>query len=398
MAGPSRSHALARSPWVERMCGWLESAWRSGVCTRPSLDPEALWAKAHLAASPAGETAGRDVEDVADFRQRLDRLCAALESEAALNSLGRTMAHGQLVRVIRQRLRLGMLWSKRPELIETRLAPPILVVGQMRAGTTRVHRLLAADPAHAATRFCDSWYPLPETPDLRPVWAIGTLAFARLLDPWLDTMHPFGTRRADEELGWLAEALSPCAYEAQWRVPSFVAWSEARNPLPVYREFARILASDAAHRGNVHKPRVLKVPQFAEDLPALLSLFPDARVVVARRGPEQVSASAVSLVANQMAIQTDHADLAWIEAECARKVALRERRMNAAVAHWPGPAAGVEYNALNRDWLSAIAGVYRELDLELSPGALAAMRQEQGRASRSRHGSHSQAYGAFART
>ncbi|OYW45384.1 MAG: hypothetical protein B7Z08_06630 [Sphingomonadales bacterium 32-68-7] len=398
MAAPARSHALARSPWVERLCHWLESAWRAGICSRPSLDPEALWARACLTVSPAGETGGRDVEDVADFRQRLERLCGALEGEAALNPLGRTMAHGQLVRVIRQRLRLGALWRKRPDLLETRLAPPILVVGQMRAGTTRVHRLLAADPAHAATRFCDSWYPLPETPDFRPVWAIGTLAFARLLDPWLDTIHPFGTARADEELGWLAEALSPCAYEAQWRVPSFVAWSEARDPLPVYREFARLLATDAAHRGNSHKPRVLKVPQFAEDLPALLTLFPQARVVVARRGPEQVSASAVSLVANQMAIQSDQADLAWIKAECARKVALRERRMNAAVANWPGAAAGVEYNALDRDWLSAIAGIYRELELDLTPAALAAMRVEQGRASRSRHTAHSQAYGGFART
>ena len=33
-----------------------------------------------------------------------------------------------------------------------------------------------------------------------------------------------------QEIGWLSAALSPCAYEAQWRIPSFVGWSEARDP------------------------------------------------------------------------------------------------------------------------------------------------------------------------
>jgi len=386
---------------VDRLNGWLEQAWRRGLCSRPPLDPEALWAKACRTAPSDGEHGGRTAEDAADFRLRLDRLCAALESEAALNPLGRTIAHGQLVRVIRQRLHLGALWQARPELTATPLAPPILVVGQMRGGTTRVHRLLAADPAHAATRFCASWHPLPPrsalAPDLRPLWSAMMLGFARRLDPWLDTIHPFGTTRPDEELGWLAAALSPCAYEAQWRVPSFTRWSEERDPAPIYREFARILATDAAHRRNAGRPRVLKVPQFAEDLPALLARFPQARVVVARRDPEDVVRSAASLVANQMAMQSDQADLAWIEAECRRKVALREERLGAALAGVKGPLAEVEFTALDGDWQSVIAAIYRQLGLVLRPEALAAMGTEQGRAAQSPHTAHARVYRRFAR-
>jgi len=401
MSRPPRPHPLARTALVDRLNGSLETAWRRGFCSRPPLDPEALWAKACRAAPAAGETGGRSAEDAADFRLRLDRLCAALESEAALNPLGRTMAHGQLVRVIRQRLRLGALWQARPELAATPLAPPILVVGQMRGGTTRVHRLLAADPAHAATRFCDSWHPLPPrsavAPDLRPFWSALMLTFARRLDPWLDTLHPFGTTRPDEELGWLAAALSPCAYEAQWRIPSFTSWSEERDPAPVYREFARILATDASHRGNSDRPRVLKVPQFAEDLPALLAQFPQARVVVARRDSQDVVKSAASLVANQMAMQSDAADLAWIEDECRRKVELREERLDRALGAIEGPLAEVEFAALDADWESAVAGIYRQLDLPLIPAALAAMRAEQGRAAHSPHKAHARAYRRFAR-
>lgn len=382
---------------MERINGWLEGAWRKGWCSRPSLDPAELWAKALLSAPATGELGGRSAEDAADFRLRLEQLCASLQAEARLNPLGLTMAHGQLVRVIRHRLLFGALWQARPEFLKTPLAAPIIVVGQMRSGTTRLHRLLAADPAHAATRFCDSWHPLPRRPDTRPMWSGMSLMVARALDPWLDAIHPFGVTRPDEELGWLAHALDHCAYEAQWRVPAFTAFSEARDPAPVYREFARLLATDAAWHGNAARPRVMKVPQFAEDLPALLAQFPTARVVRARRDARDTLASAMSLVANQMTIQSDTVDLAWIESECRRKLALREARMDAALADFTGPLAQLDFAALDGDWAGEMARVYAEIGLDFSAEAVAAMQAEIGRARRSAHHAHRANYREFAR-
>jgi len=385
-----------RSPRVDRASGWLDAAWRKGWCSRPSLDPAVLWAKALLTAPAEGEFARRSAEDAADFRLRLERLTGALASEARLNSLGLTMAHGQLVRVIRHRLQLGALWQAQPDVPCTPLAAPIIVVGQMRSGTTRLHRLLAADPAHTATRFCDSWHPVPRSPDTRPMWSGMSLVVARAFDPWLDAIHPFGVTRPDEELGWLAGALDHCAYEAQWHVPSFTAFSEARDPAPVYAEFARVLATDAAWHRNAALPRVLKVPQFAEDLPALLAQFPDARVVRTHRDPADTLASSVSLVANQMTMQSDAVDLAWIEDECRRKLALREARMDAALADFSGPLAEVDFAALDADWAGEIARVYAVLGLNFSAAAAAAMRAEMGRANRSSHHVHGASYRKFA--
>ncbi|KLE33698.1 hypothetical protein AAW01_05035 [Aurantiacibacter gangjinensis] len=377
------------------MIGWLETAWRKGLSARPSLDPDVLWEKA-LADAPAhGETACRSAEDVADFRLRLEKLCDALASEAQLNPLGETMAHGQLVRVIRQRLNLGVLWRKAPALLDTPLAPPIIVAGQMRSGTTRIHRLLAADPSLSATRFCDSWHPVPRSPDTRPAWSALSLAFAKALDPWLDTIHPFGATRADEELGWLAAALDHAAYEAQWRIPGFTAFSEARDPAPVYHEFARMLRTDASWHDNAHRPRVLKVPQFAEDLPALLAQFPDARVVMTRRCENDLIRSSASLVANQMAIQSDHADYEWIEAEVARKIALRQERMDAALAAFDGPVADVDFDALGENWETEITRIYATLSLPMSDETLPAMREEQRKASNGAHRHHGKQIQAF---
>jgi hypothetical protein len=396
LAPPPRPHLLARSRFAELADRAMAASWR-GPNRRPPLEPEFLWRKGSAGFWPGDETFGREADDVADFRERLAIMCEALNGEARLNALGHASAYGQLKAAIRTRHKLGRLWRERPALLDTELAPPIIVVGQMRSGTTRVHRLLAADPAHSATRMCNTVEPVPRRPDTRALRCALGLALARQVNPWLDTLHPFGATRPDEEIGWLSWSLNPCAFEAQWRIPSFVVFSEARDPAPVYRELARILRSDAALMRDGARPRVLKCPQYAEDLPALLAQFPDARVVATRRDTDEVLASTISVVASQMAWQSDHAALEWIEAEWRRKLALREARTEAALAGFRGPLAEVEFSDFNRDWRGAMTQAYAALGLDLTPAALAAMEKEQAVAKNSVHRLHEGIYRQAAR-
>jgi hypothetical protein len=398
---PLRSHPLARSKRAAQANAFLGKAWDKGWLPTPALDPAELWAiaaKPHGAKAEQAERGGRCDEDVADFRERLERLCKSINQEADLNPLGRAMAHGQVMRAIRNRLALGVLWHDEPGLLETRLAPPIIVIGHMRSGTTRIHKLLAADPAHSHTRYCDAFHPVPTRPSWRRVKGSLDLAMMRWFNPWLDAIHPMASGEVEEELGWLAAALNHAIYESQWRIPGFNAFSEARDAGPVYREFARILKTDAATRGCERQPRVLKVPQFSEDLACLLKQFPKARLVIARREYKEVHKSAVSLVANQMAIQSDSCDLNLIEAEWHRKLALREARMEAALADWSGPVARLEFTALNQDWQAAIGQCYQQLGLDLTDFALAAMRDMMAASENGHHHAHSAQLAHFAQT
>lgn len=391
-----RTHLLERTRLANLADKAMEISWR-GPNRKPPLDPEFLWTKGSRGFCEADETSCRPVEDVADFRERLDRLCSSLNREALLNSLGHAMAYGQLKAAIRNRHALGALWCKEPGLPATEIAPPIIVVGQMRSGTTRVHRLLAADPRHAGTRFCDSLDPVPRSPDTRPFKGALTLAIARRINPWIDLHHPFGPTRADEEIGWLSAALSPCAFEAQWHIPSFVRFSEARNAAPIYREMGRVQRTDAARKGNAALTRVLKCPQYAEDLPALLAEFPDARLVVTRRETKPVLSSAISVISSQRASQSDNASLEEIECEWERKIALRDARMESALANFTGPLAEVDFDDLDRDWEGQVAEIYRALDLGLTVEARAAMHREQRRAASSGHKHHREQIGAMER-
>lgn len=396
---PPRPHLLARGKRAAQANDFLGKAWGRGWLPPPNLEPDALWAlaaKSFGARAEIAEYAGRSEEDIADFRERLSRLCASVLAEADLNPLGQTMAFGQLMRAVKNRLALGDLWAKRPALLETALAPPIIVIGHMRSGTTRIHKLLAADPAHSHTRYCDAYHPVPARAGMNRAKAAVELAMLGVLNPWMQSIHPMAPTEVEEELAWISAALHHSIYESQWRIPAYSAWSEARDAAPIYREFYRMFQTDAASRGNAARPRVLKVPAFAEDLAILLRLFPDARLVLASREHDAVLKSAVSLAANQMAVQSDSCDLAQIEALWQHKISLREARLATALEGWRGPVARLDFEDLNADWEGAMAQCYRDLGLALTPEALSAMRRMMAASKGGQHHGHAAQLAGFA--
>lgn len=397
---PVRDHPLARGALAQKANDFLGKAWDKGWLPPPDLDPEAIWAlaaKPHGAQAEAAEHGGRGAEDVADFRERFARMLAAVEAEADLNPLGRTMAWGQMSRVVKNRLALGKLWRERPALLETPLAPPIIVIGHMRSGTTRIHKLLAADPAFSHTRYCDAYHPVPARFGLNRLVSAIELAMLGALNPWMQSIHPMAPAAVEEELAWISAALHHSIYESQWHIPSFSTWSEARDAAPIYRELRRMLQTDAATRGLADKPRVMKVPAFAEDLATLLAQFPDARLVLAEREHEAVLKSAVSLAANQMAVQSDTCDLARIEARWRHKIALREERIAAALKDWQGPVARLTFDDLNADWESAMRRCYADLGLPLTSAAPAAMRAVMAASADGHHHAHREQLARFAK-
>lgn len=393
MGIPVREHLLSRGPWANRANDFLTKAWERGWLPRPSLEVDALWADASKRfgeRAKSAESEGRGSPEVIDFRLRLEKLTKAIREEAKLNSLGQAMAYGQLTRAIRQRLAMGVHFVEKQHPRGFEMAPPIIVIGHMRSGTTRIHKLLAADPAHSYTRYCDSYHPVPTLRGARRAKGAIDLAMLGKLNPWLQSIHPMSSGGVEEELGWLASALQHSIYESQWNVPSYSAWSEARDATPVYSEFVKILRCDAAYRNNAHLPRVMKVPVFSENLPELLFQFPDARLVIAQRESEHVLKSAISLCANQMAVQSDECDIARIEALWEHKITLRNERMASALRRWTGPVAKLHFDDLNTDWEAAIKACYDQLDLPLSDAALTAMRAQMAGSEAGAHRDHSE--------
>ena len=350
----------------------LDRAWTRGWLSRPTLDPGALIAAAR--AQSGLDDLGADIS----WRGRLDVLAESLRREAALTPLGLVIAHGQLVAALANRARMQARWRRHPEILAQPIRRPIIVLGQMRSGSTRMQRLLARDPRLGHTRFFESWNPLPSGRlgpiDDRRLRGWIALRCAAWLNPEFGTIHPTAASQPDEETGLHNPSIFGAAFEAQWRVPSFVALTERMDTRPVYAEFKRMLQTLAWQRGERHdRPLVLKLPQFTQDLAAVLDVFPDARLICLDRPAAATVASSASLVHGQMRVQSDAVDPHWIGAEWLRKVVLRQRRMAHARRTAQVDQIDVGFEAVDVDWRGEMQRVYRMIGLPLTAAVEARM-------------------------
>ena len=309
------------------------------------------------------------------FLEPLQVLVEALEQEAALNTLGRFAATGQFLKVMRERLWAQHWFDSEPEILAEPLAPPVIVVGPMRSGTTRLHRLLAADERFEHLRFFETVCPAPRPEfrpggrDRRPREAGRLLSTVHRLNPRTAVIHPTGPFEPEEELGLLVASAWGMKHEAQWRVPSYGRWAEGEDATPAYQHVARLLRLVRWARGSTsRKPWVLKTPQHMLDLPALMRVFPDARLIFIHRDPARVVGSSCSLVWNQMTIHSDKADPHWIGQQWLHKTGLQIDRMQVARSRiHPGQRIDVLYRDMDADWLAVMERVYAFLDMDIAP-------------------------------
>ncbi|MES2492617.1 MAG: sulfotransferase [Pseudomonadota bacterium] len=356
----------------------LPPLWASGALRRPVFDTDALLARAR---------AKTGLSDFGDrwFEQPLLVLARALQKEANLNALGRFAAYGQLIKLLRDRLWTQHWLSAYPEILAQPLPPPVVVIGPMRSGTTRLHRLLAADTRFAHLRFFETVSPVPP-PDLRgrPVYAEQAdprliearriLRAVRAANPATARIHPSAPLAPEEELGLLVASAWGMKHDAQWNVPSYSQWCARQNPLPAYRHLVTLLRLVSWLRGDDGaRPWVLKSPQHMLDLPALLGVFPQARLIFIHRDPARVVGSACSLSWNQTIIHSDVTDPQAMGQKWLRQTGQQIERMQRArksLAH--GQALDVRYADMETDWSAVLHRIYDFLGEDIAP-ALPAM-------------------------
>ena len=196
---PHASHF--RPLHLRMMMGALRSAWNAGLFQPVDLNPERLRA---MAEKDTGLTVDRS--DRAWFDDKLSVLLPALHEEAQLTDFGRLVSHGSLLKVMKERLWFDAIMAEHPEIDRIELAPPLIIVGSMRSGTTRMQRLLASDPAFNALRLFESQAPVPSPAAMRakaagrrdPRIACKVAARAVRLNRWLRYSHCWVISRTAE--------------------------------------------------------------------------------------------------------------------------------------------------------------------------------------------------------
>jgi len=388
-----------RTPFIDILDAAIRCGRKLGAVEQARLDKDYL-------IEQAAESTGLDDFGSRWFERPMEVLLDAVKHEARLNAAGTFSAMKQFHHVLRDRL-LAQMWFKRhPEILVRPMPRPVVIVGPMRSGTTRLHRLLAGDRRFSHMRSFETISPVPRPDfedvlegrreDFRPILASRIMKVARLANPRTLSIHPTGPYEPEEELGLLVASMWGMKHEAQWQVPTYGHWCEGECAEPAYRHMANLLRLVGwSQQVSSIRPWILKTPQHMLDLDALLKVFPDARLIFTHRDPHKVVGSATSLAWNQTIIYSDDVDPARMGREWLRKTALQIDRMRAARETIPRERMiDVQYDDMERDWRGTMQRVYRFLELDIDP-ALPAMEDYMRRASALKRRPHTYSLAEF---
>jgi len=313
-----------------------------------------------------------------DYTDGLAVLLDSYHADARLTPLGRRVKRAFLRGALAARLMSEAGWAAHPDCLELPVPRPVFVTGLPRSGTTALHRLLTADPAHQGLELWLAEMPQPRPP--RDSWPANPL-FARIQaayerhhveHPEFMGVHYIAADQVEECWQLLRQSLRSISYESLAHVPGYSAWLQRQDWTGAYRRHRRNLQliglPDAGRRW------VLKNPSHLFALDALLEAYPDALIVQTHREPTTAIASVCSLAA--------HATDGWSDTFTGKLIGADQLELWArGVEAFAAARAGrdqaqfydVGYDDFVADPVGTVAGVYRHFGLPLTAAAADAM-------------------------
>src|SRR5512135_1335123 len=324
---------------------------------RPGLDPEQFLA---IAERRTGLSDWGDDR----FREGLKVLVEAFERQDTAHTFGRIAFRAFCIRLLVNRLRIEDELRRHPEILEVPIRRPVFVTGLPRSGTTLLHRLLAQNPAGRPLLFWEASAPAPpprpETYRTDPRIERTRKAVERLdrMASRIAAAHEFDAASPEECNNLFAHGFEAGIFGFLLDVPSYVEWLRGRDLVGPYRYVRRQLQLLSRHIPG--DPWVLKAPAHLLGLGALLTAFPDARIVVTHRDPLQVIPSLCSLSAAFRGVFCERVDLRRLGAEYTEAMAVGvERALAYRATADPTRFLDVSYLALLADPAGTVETVCR---------------------------------------
>ena len=340
---------------------------------------------------------GRDDFGPEPFLAPMRRVLDALEGEAHLTWLGRTIARSELLRVLRNRLGLVAARRDHPEIAARRGAPAD------RRGRPAAHGL--DDPARhprvrsrtpraahlGVQRAVSGARASTFESDPRIAASDAELAGVDRLIPGFKSMHPMGARLAQECVVNMQQSMCSVLFHNEYRVPSYQDWLDdpAFDWRPVYAIHRQVL-----QHLQWRCPRerwVLKTGAHMWSLDALLCEYPNACIVQTHRDPVKVATSYASLTTLVRAMSSDAVDPFEIAADWTPRLALALDRATAVRDSGRFPADrfhDVHFREFLADPLKTVEGIYRHFGIELTGEAADRMRRFIDENPQGKHGVH----------
>jgi hypothetical protein len=314
-----------------------------------------------------------------DYRDGLEVLLHSYARDAGLTPLGRKVKRAFLRGALAARLLSEAGWRAHPGSAKVVLDRPVFVTGLPRTGTTALHRLLTADPAHQGLEVWLAEAPQPRPPREtwadNPAYAYIQAGYSRhhVEHPEFMGVHFMAADQVEECWQLLRQSMRSISYECLTHLPTYSSWLNEQDWTGAYRRHRRNLQliglPDAGRRW------VLKNPSHLFALDALLAVYPDALVIQTHRAPRTAIASVCSLAAQA----SDGWSTTFTGATIGRdQLELWARGLESFTAtrarHDPAQFYDVAYDDFTADPFGTVESAYAYFGLPLTGAAADAMR------------------------
>ena len=313
-----------------------------------------------------------------NYREALRVLLESFRRDADLTELGSKMHRFFVRNALVARLVSEAAFKQYPQHTEVSIQRPIFVTGLPRTGTTLIHRLLTADPAHQGLELWLAEFPQPRPPretwSQKPVFQQLDAQFSKAHEenPDYTGLHYMTADEVEECWQLLRQSLHSVSYETLAHLPTYSQWLARQDWTKSYQRHRKNLQLIGLN--DREKRWVLKNPSHLFALDALFAAYPDALVVQCHRPAETIMASMCSLaqhttegwsnnfsgeVIGQDSLETWSRGLHLFDAERAK--------------HDGAQFCDVDYFEFIKDPIAAVEGIYRRFDIDFTDAARTAM-------------------------
>lgn len=312
------------------------------------------------------------------WREGLTRFVSDLDKSRTLMPEAKDRVAGFAAATLRARFAIENWLEDNPQAATAPVERPLFILGMPRAGTTLLLNLLRFDPQR---RVFWHWEGNREVPPVQaahlhddPRIAVRVAEVNAMLDRGdLPRNHHVELGDEPTECNWiLGQDFKAYPWLVQTIVPDYFEWlMHDADMVAGYRYHAQVLRTlQSAAPGRW----TLKFPSHAMALPALLQVYPDARIVMTHRDPIKPVASSCSLVDKILSLQNDSVDRKAVGYQTLTINQLGAQRMTATrEAHPATPFHDIHYKAFVRDPLAAVRALYAFEGLELASDVEAKM-------------------------
>jgi len=297
------------------------------------------------------------------YREGLERLVAAVQTEASLSEMGKLGMRQLIVHLLGQRLQVEEWYRRHPEIEEESIERPLIGLGLPRTGSTALAFLLAEDPNARSLRLFEGTQPCPppstvDGPDPRIARAEAQSAMMDQIAPRLSSLVPSTPTGPYECQDLMGLDFKSWYFQAYAHVPSYSRWLVFEADLrSTYRYERRVLK--LLQWGEPTRPWRLKCPNHLAHLEALDAAFPDARFVMTHRDPSEVIVSVADVYAEVSRIFSKDVDLRYLGAMNVEQwSAAMERAMAFRDAGNDHRFYDMDFRAVQRDPIGEVHGLY----------------------------------------